>query len=236
MPLCNPGDLRIRCSRRARGCSGLDVGTKTIGMALSDTTLAHRDAARHDPPHAVSRRRRSGSSPRSTRHGVGAARRSACRWRSTAATARAPRACASSPAISWRVRDLPLAFWDERLSTAAVEREMIAADLSRKRRARDSSTAPPPPTSCRGCSTASGGVRLPESSWSRTMLHRINRLGANPATRWRSPGRRQHQPGRALPSCRSAAPWAGRRRPLVGRMTSATTATCSCGLRCRARC
>lgn len=30
--------------------------------------------------------------------------------------------------------DLPLAFWDERLSTAAVEREMIAADLSRKRR------------------------------------------------------------------------------------------------------
>ena len=31
--------------------------------------------------------------------------------------------------------DLPLAFWDERLSTAAVEREMIAADLSRKRRA-----------------------------------------------------------------------------------------------------
>ncbi len=30
--------------------------------------------------------------------------------------------------------DLPMAFWDERLSTAAVEREMIAADLSRKRR------------------------------------------------------------------------------------------------------
>jgi putative Holliday junction resolvase len=33
------------------------------------------------------------------------------------------------------VVDLPLAFWDERLSTAAVEREMIAADLTRKRRA-----------------------------------------------------------------------------------------------------
>jgi putative Holliday junction resolvase len=31
--------------------------------------------------------------------------------------------------------DLPLVFWDERLSTAAVEREMIAADVSRKRRA-----------------------------------------------------------------------------------------------------
>jgi putative Holliday junction resolvase len=32
------------------------------------------------------------------------------------------------------LRDLPVAFWDERLSTAAVEREMIAADMTRKRR------------------------------------------------------------------------------------------------------
>jgi putative Holliday junction resolvase len=32
------------------------------------------------------------------------------------------------------VRDLPMAFWDERLSTAAVERQMIAADMTRKRR------------------------------------------------------------------------------------------------------
>ena len=30
---------------------------------------------------------------------------------------------------------LPLAFWDERLSTAAVERSMLEADLSRARRA-----------------------------------------------------------------------------------------------------
>jgi putative Holliday junction resolvase len=29
---------------------------------------------------------------------------------------------------------LPIAFWDERLSTAAVERAMLEADLSRKRR------------------------------------------------------------------------------------------------------
>jgi len=31
--------------------------------------------------------------------------------------------------------DLPVALWDERLSTAAVTREMIAADMTRKRRA-----------------------------------------------------------------------------------------------------
>ncbi|MSP45537.1 MAG: Holliday junction resolvase RuvX [Xanthobacteraceae bacterium] len=34
-----------------------------------------------------------------------------------------------------RLTDLPIALWDERLSTAAVERELIAADMSRKRRA-----------------------------------------------------------------------------------------------------
>jgi putative holliday junction resolvase len=30
---------------------------------------------------------------------------------------------------------LPVAFWDERFSTVAVEREMIAADMTRRRRA-----------------------------------------------------------------------------------------------------
>ena len=35
------------------------------------------------------------------------------------------------------VRDLPIAFWDERLSTVAVERMMVeTADLSRKKRAK----------------------------------------------------------------------------------------------------
>jgi putative Holliday junction resolvase len=33
------------------------------------------------------------------------------------------------------LRDLPIAFWDERLSTAAVTREMIANDMTRRRRA-----------------------------------------------------------------------------------------------------
>ena len=34
-----------------------------------------------------------------------------------------------------KLTDLPIAFWDERLSTAAVERELIAADVSRAKRA-----------------------------------------------------------------------------------------------------
>lgn len=34
------------------------------------------------------------------------------------------------------LRDLPVAFWDERMSTMAVERAMLGADLSRKKRAK----------------------------------------------------------------------------------------------------
>ena len=35
-----------------------------------------------------------------------------------------------------RLTELPIALWDERLSTAAVERELIAANVTRARRAR----------------------------------------------------------------------------------------------------
>lgn len=34
-----------------------------------------------------------------------------------------------------RLSDIPIAFWDERLSTVAAERALIAADMSRKKRA-----------------------------------------------------------------------------------------------------
>jgi len=40
-----------------------------------------------------------------------------------------------------KLRDLPVAFWDERLSTKAVERAMVNADLSRKKRAKRVDTA-----------------------------------------------------------------------------------------------
>ena len=36
--------------------------------------------------------------------------------------------------LCW-LTDLPIAFWDERLSTAAVERQLIEADVSRNKRA-----------------------------------------------------------------------------------------------------
>ena len=40
-----------------------------------------------------------------------------------------------APKSRLALRDLPIAFWDERLSTAAVTREMIAHDMTRRRRA-----------------------------------------------------------------------------------------------------
>ncbi len=49
--------------------------------------------------------------------------------------ARAPRSVnpSVSPATS-ALTDLPLIFWDERLSTQAAERTLLSADSSRKRR------------------------------------------------------------------------------------------------------
>jgi putative Holliday junction resolvase len=35
-----------------------------------------------------------------------------------------------------KLRDMPMAFWDERLSTVAVTRDMIFADVSRAKRAK----------------------------------------------------------------------------------------------------
>ena len=38
MPICNPGHLKQILPKGAR-LLGLDVGTKTVGLALSDTLL-----------------------------------------------------------------------------------------------------------------------------------------------------------------------------------------------------
>jgi len=131
MPLCNPGDLKSAI-RKGQRLIGLDVGTKTIGMALSDSGLMV------GTPLATIRRTRFRDDAARLlaeidRHDVGAVvvglplaldGRDSPRTQSVRQFAR----------NLLGVRDLPLAFWDERLSTAAVERGMIEADLSRKRR------------------------------------------------------------------------------------------------------
>ena len=60
---------------------------------------------------------------------------SACPSTWTAARARARNRPALSPAIFPASPRFAIALWDERLSTAAVERELIGMDVSRARRA-----------------------------------------------------------------------------------------------------
>jgi putative holliday junction resolvase len=132
MPLCNPTDLTALLKPRER-LLGLDVGTKTIGMALSDTTrmvatpldTIRRTRFRDDVKRLLAE---------IDRHGVGGV---IVGLPISLDGSEGPRAQGVRQFAKNLLahRDLPLALWDERLSTAAVEREMIAADLTRKRRA-----------------------------------------------------------------------------------------------------
>src|SRR6266699_2789617 len=112
---------------------GLDVGTKTIGTALSDTRLVIAS------PLETIRRRRLRDDLAALfalidRHGVGGL---VIGLPLTLVGGDGPRTQSVRQFARnlLAVRDLPTAFWDERLSTAAVTREMIAADMTRKRRA-----------------------------------------------------------------------------------------------------
>ena len=112
---------------------GLDVGTKTIGIALSDTRLVIAS------PLETIRRRRFHDDVAALfalvdHHGVGGL---VIGLPLTLRGGDGPRTQSVRQFARnlLGVRDLPMAFWDERLSTAAVTREMIAGDLTRKRRA-----------------------------------------------------------------------------------------------------
>ena len=111
---------------------GLDVGTKTIGLALSDI---RRIIA--TPLETIRRRRFREDMVRLfaliEAHGVGGL---VIGIPLTLVGSDGPRTQSVRQFARNLValRDMPVAFWDERLSTAAVTREMIAADLTRKRR------------------------------------------------------------------------------------------------------
>jgi putative Holliday junction resolvase len=132
MILDDPAALREAIPAGAR-LMGLDVGTKTIGLALSDT---RRIIA--TPLETILRRRwredMAALFALIDRHAVGGL---VIGLPLTLAGGDGPRTqSVRQLARNLLVqRDLPMAFWDERLSTAAVTREMIAHDMSRKRRA-----------------------------------------------------------------------------------------------------
>ena len=131
MILANPLELREAVPAGSR-LMGLDVGTKTIGLALSDIRQIIAT-----PLETIRRRRfREDMTRLSTLidgHSVGGL---IVGLPLTLTGVDGPRTQSVRQFARNLVefRNLPVAFWDERLSTAAVTREMIAADLTRKRR------------------------------------------------------------------------------------------------------
>jgi putative holliday junction resolvase len=111
---------------------GLDLGTKTIGVAVSDPD--RRLAA---PVVTIARSRFAGDADHllklaEERRAVGFVLGLPLNMDgSEGPRAQATRAFARNLA---KLTVLPIALWDERLSTAAVERALIAADASRRRR------------------------------------------------------------------------------------------------------
>ncbi|CCG40760.1 Holliday junction resolvase RuvX [Magnetospirillum molischianum] len=125
-------DLLAQLGRDQR-LLGLDLGTKTIGLALSDIS---RTVA---TPFDTLRRTKFTADADALfavidRHDVGGLVLGLPVEMDGAEGAR----CQSTRAFASNLlkrRDLPIAFWDERLSTAAVTRTLLEADSSRRRRA-----------------------------------------------------------------------------------------------------
>ncbi|MDG0989177.1 MAG: Holliday junction resolvase RuvX [Yoonia sp.] len=116
-----------------RPVAGLDLGTVTIGVALSDVM---RSVA---TPFETIKRKKFGIDAAALLKITDA--RDVCGIvlglprnmdGSEGPRAQATRAFARNLE---RLTPLPITFWDERLSTVAAERAMLEADLSRKRRA-----------------------------------------------------------------------------------------------------
>ncbi|HET9616461.1 MAG TPA: Holliday junction resolvase RuvX [Pseudolabrys sp.] len=118
----------------ARGALiGLDLGTKTIGVAVSDPDRRIATAVE-----TVARKAFTADAQRvlalaAERNVVGFVLGLPINMDgSEGPRAQSTRAFARNFA---KMTNLPIALWDERLSTAAVERELIAADVSRAKRA-----------------------------------------------------------------------------------------------------
>ena len=133
MPIVPPEDLRSLLSPRKR-LLGLDLGTKTIGLAIGDSDLTiaspletirrknlHLDCARLEE--IIAERDVGGLVIGLPVNMDGSEGERCVETRKFGAD------------LLSRL-DLPITFWDERLSTAAVERAMIEADLSRSKRAK----------------------------------------------------------------------------------------------------
>ena len=120
-------------SRKTLAWMGLDLGTKTIGVAVSDRLLSSAT-----PLHTVRRKKFSADAQALldviTNRDIGAIILGLPR---NMDGSEGPR-CQSTRAFAHNLSaltNLPIGYWDERLSTVAAERVLLEADTSRKRRA-----------------------------------------------------------------------------------------------------
>ncbi|MBP1805569.1 Holliday junction resolvase RuvX [Rubellimicrobium aerolatum] len=131
--ICADADSFAAALPRSGAVAGLDLGTVTIGVALSDL---RRQVA--TPLETVRRRKFT----LDAQHLLDLAQARDLKGLvlglpinmdgSEGPRAQSTRAFARNLE---RLTDLPIAFWDERLSTVAAERMLLEADTSRKRRA-----------------------------------------------------------------------------------------------------
>jgi putative Holliday junction resolvase len=121
---------RVEAGRRL---IGIDLGTKTIGLALSDVSLTIAT-----PLMTIKRTKFTRDATEllalAARHDVGGL---VLGYPLNLDGTRGPRAQASESFARnlERLTELPIVLWDERLSTSAVTRTLIEADASRRRRA-----------------------------------------------------------------------------------------------------
>jgi putative Holliday junction resolvase len=127
-PAAFAGSLAARC-----GLLGLDLGTVTIGVATSDRLLTAAT-----PLETIRRTKFTADAARvlalAAKHETGGIVLGLPLNMDGSEGPRAQSTRAFARNLE-RLTPLPITFWDERLSTVAAERALLAADTSRKRRA-----------------------------------------------------------------------------------------------------
>mgnify|MGYP001158744702 FL=1 len=133
MTICKPNDIKLHISSSEK-LLGLDIGKKTIGLALSDASLKiaspvkilYRTKFTLDMANLLTL---------VDEQNVGGL---VLGWPVNMDGSRGSR-CDSIRDFAHallKVRDIPIVFQDERLSTKAVELAMVAADITRAKRAK----------------------------------------------------------------------------------------------------
>jgi putative Holliday junction resolvase len=126
------GEIRSALKRNER-LMGVDLGSKTIGLALSDISLTVAT-----PLETIRRTKFTADAARlielAAKHEVGGLILGLALNMDGSEGPAVQSARAFARNLE-KLTPLPIAFWDERLSTAAVTRTLIEADASRARRA-----------------------------------------------------------------------------------------------------